>query len=116
MAHIFDLSEQKHNEQQLREASQLAEAANVAKSRFLAAMSHEIRTPMNAVLGILGLLRDTPLTDQQLELVTTGRDSGELLLSIINDILDFSKMEAGKMELEHAGFDLHQLLKNTNQS
>ena len=110
VAHLVDISEQKNNEQQLRAAQQAAEMASKAKSNFLATMSHEIRTPMNAVLGILGLLRDTPLDKKQRQLVRTGRDSGELLLTIINDILDFSKMEADKLQLEHTGFDLHRLL------
>ncbi len=110
VAHLVDISDQKAKEQQLRMASQKARQADEAKGRFLAVMSHEIRTPMNAVLGILGLLRDTPLNAEQKELIRTGRESGELLLSIINDILDFSKMEADKLELEHSAFDLHQML------
>ena len=113
VAHFVDITEQKRNEEYLSQARQDAEAANQAKSRFLAAMSHEIRTPMNAVLGIFGLLRDAPLTNHQQRLVQTGRESGELLLSIINDILDFSKMEAGKLQLEHSGFDLHRLFALT---
>ena len=113
VAHLVDISEQKANEEQLLEAIQQARQADEAKSRFLAVMSHEIRTPMNAVLGILGLLRDTSLNEPQQDLVKTGRDSGEMLLSIINDILDFSKMEADKLELESTSFDLHRLL---NQS
>ncbi len=102
-----------HTREELKIAHDEALGANRAKSGFLAAMSHEIRTPMNAILGILGLLRDTPLNDQQKQLVTTGREAGELLLTIINDVLDFSKMEADKLELENSGFDLHRLL---NQS
>jgi PAS domain S-box-containing protein len=113
VGHFVDITEQKQNEERLRQAQHEAETANEAKSQFLATMSHEIRTPMNGVLGILGLLRDTPLDDQQQKLVQTGRESGELLLNIINDILDFSKMEADKLQLEHTGFDLHRLLSHT---
>ncbi|MFT6348513.1 MAG: PAS domain S-box-containing protein [Psychromonas sp.] len=110
VAHFFDISEQKENEQKLQQARKEAELSNESKSRFLASMSHEIRTPMNAVLGILGLLKDTQLTERQRELVQTGRDSGELLLIIINDILDFTKMDIDKLTLENSPFDLHQLL------
>lgn len=110
---IRDISAQKEHELSLKQAKHEAETANRAKSGFLAAMSHEIRTPMNAVLGILGLLRDTPLNNEQKQLVKTGRHSSELLLSIINDILDFSKMEADKLQLENTCFDLHHLLTDT---
>ncbi len=113
VAHLVDISDQKAKERQLRLASQQAKQADEAKSRFLAVMSHEIRTPMNAVLGILGLLQDSPLDHKQQELIRTGQESGELLLSIINDVLDFSKMEADKLELEKNAFDLHQLLSQS---
>lgn len=109
---FMDVSERKKAEIALLEAKEAAEAATRAKSDFLATVSHEIRTPMNGVIGMTHLLRQTPLSADQADLVETIRISGERLLALLNDILDFSKIESGKMELESRGF----LLKKAVQS
>ncbi|QDT89998.1 PAS domain S-box protein [Gimesia algae] len=109
---LLDITSQRQFEQSLKEARQMAEAANESKSAFLANMSHEIRTPMTAIMGYIDLIDD--LIDHKIATayLSTVRRNGEFLLDIINDILDLSKIEAGKLDIIRERFSPHQLLED----
>ncbi|MDX1737232.1 MAG: ATP-binding protein, partial [Alphaproteobacteria bacterium] len=108
-----DVTERKQDLQNLIEARQKAEAANSAKTNFLATMSHEIRTPLNGILGMTEIIANSDLNDDQREKLRTVQHSGKILLAIINDVLDMSKIEAGAIELEHTAFNLKDLLSGS---
>lgn len=110
IAYLRDISQRKLAETELKKALALAKEANEAKANFLAIMSHEMRTPLNGVIGALDLLGRTKLSKHQTDLVDTAEQSGEALLAQISDVLDFSRMEAGKLELDLAPFDVRKLL------
>jgi PAS domain S-box-containing protein len=110
VAYLRNIEKRLEVEANLKQALETAMAANLAKASFLAVMSHEMRTPLNGVIGCLDLLENTTLNSDQSGLVTTAIKSGEALLSQISDVLDFSKMEAGKLDLELAPFNVRDLI------
>ncbi|OHU94615.1 hybrid sensor histidine kinase/response regulator [Pseudoalteromonas byunsanensis] len=111
-----DITDWVHSREALQEAKIAAEQASLVKSEFLASMSHEIRTPMNGVLGMLNLLLNSELSEEQIHRATIAQNSATSLLSLINDILDFSKVDAGKLELEELEYDLRSMLGDFAES
>jgi PAS domain S-box-containing protein len=111
ISQIEDITENKEAMARQLELTAKAQAAERAKSEFLAIMSHEIRTPMNGVIGMTGILADTELNEMQRDCVRTIASSGESLLAVINDILDYSKIEVGRMEMESRSFNLRECLE-----
>ena len=109
---LIDITDKKQVEKKLEERSIAAEAANIAKSNFVASMSHEIRTPLNGIIGFIDVLSNTNLDKEQQYYLTEMQNASDNLLYMINNVLDFSKIEVSKIEVERVSFNLHQIVED----
>jgi signal transduction histidine kinase/CheY-like chemotaxis protein/HPt (histidine-containing phosphotransfer) domain-containing protein len=108
-----EVAHRRKAEETLKQAKEAAESATRAKGEFLANVSHEIRTPLNAILGMIDLIADSGLNEQQAERVRVAKQAADILLALLNDVLDLSKIEAGRLDLEETGFDARSVLSTT---
>ncbi len=113
LAVLRDITNIRQAQAELMEAKEAAEAADIAKGRFLANISHEVRTPMNGIIGFMDLLSRTGLDAEQSEYLQDARSAAQTLLQLLNDILDYSKSESGMLQLESISFNLHMLVRET---
>lgn len=108
---LFDITSKKRVEEELEERRKAAEAANIAKSNFVASVSHEIRTPLNGIIGFIDVLSHTKLDKDQHDYLSEIKNASDNLLYMINNVLDFSKIEASRIEIEDINFNIHQVIE-----